>query len=178
MASRGAGGLALASCVLVAVNALVMVLVAFGNITDYDTNEPFVRHVLAMDTTNFGAPEGEGLDDDVMWRAIGNDTLQTIAYIAIIVWETLTAIVLVVATGAWIRAFVRGVGDLTARSLATIGLLMVIALFFGGFIAIGGEWFQMWKSTAWNGIDSAFRYGAIATLALIVVHLPTSPTDW
>ena len=165
------GGLPVAAAVLVALNGLYILLVAFGNITDFDTNRAFVQHVLAMDTTNFGADPGTNLDPDVMWRAITNSTLQDIAYVGIIVWESATALVLIAAVILWIRE--RGTGFRTARALSTIGLLMLIALFLGGFIAIGGEWFQMWKSTAWNGIDAAFRNAMLAIGALIVVHLPS-----
>lgn len=168
------GGLPVAAAVLVALNGLYILLVAFGNITDFDTNRAFVQHVLAMDTTNFGADPGTNLDPDVMWRAITNSTLQDIAYVGIIVWESATALVLIAAVIFWIRE--RGTGFRTARALSTIGLLMLIALFLGGFIAIGGEWFQMWKSTAWNGIDAAFRNAMLAIGALIVVHLPS--TSW
>ena len=165
------GSLPVAAAVLVALNGLYILLVAFGNITDYDTNRAFVQHVLAMDTTNFGADPGTNLDPDVMWRAITNSTLQDIAYVGIIVWESATALVLIAAVIFWIRE--RGTGFRTARALSTIGLLMLIALFLCGFIAIGGEWFQMWKSTAWNGIDAAFRNAMLAIGALIVVHLPS-----
>ncbi len=37
-----------------------MIIVAFGNITDFDTNQQFVKHVLAVDTTNLGQPPGTG----------------------------------------------------------------------------------------------------------------------
>jgi predicted small integral membrane protein len=47
----------------------------------------------------------------------------------------------------------------------------------GGFIAIGGEWFQMWKSTAWNGEDAALRNAALAFLTLLLVLLPERPAD-
>lgn len=47
---------------LTATVALYIALVAFGNITDFGTNQQFVRHVLAMDTTF--------KDDDLMWRAV------------------------------------------------------------------------------------------------------------
>jgi predicted small integral membrane protein len=166
------GSLPVAAGVLVALNGLYILLVAFNNLTDYDANEPFVEHVLAMDTTNFGAEPGTNLDDDVMWRAIENETLQTIAYILIIAWEWLAGIVLVAATASWLTG--RGRGYRAARALSTIGLLMILLLFFGGFIAIGGEWFVMWKSTDWNGLDPAFRNTVLATLALVVVHLPSA----
>lgn len=151
---------------LVLLNGLYVATVAFGNITDFDTNRSFVQHVLSMDTTNFGAEPGTNLDPDVMWRAIENRTVQDIAYVGIIIWETASALVLLAATWFWFRHHPH------ARPLATIGLLMLIALFFGGFIVIGGEWFQMWKSQSWNGLDPAFRNTVLALGTLILLHLP------
>jgi predicted small integral membrane protein len=174
-ATRRASGLAtlpLAAGVLVLLNGLYILLAAFGNLTDFGTNQEFVRHVLAMDTTNFGAEPGTNLDDDVMWRAIENETVQDIAYIAIIAWEWLTGIVLVTGAVLWLQGRHRGYDQ--ARMVSTIGLLMLILLFFGGFIVIGGEWFQMWRSNAWNGLDPAFRNTMLAIGSLILVHLPSS----
>ena len=51
---------------------------------------------------------------------------------------------------------------------------MVVLLFFGGFIDIGGEWFQMWRSTAWNGLDTAFRNVLLAIATLVMIHLPVA----
>lgn len=169
------GTLPVAAGTVVALNAVYIGLVALGNITDYDTNEAFVRHVLAMDTTNFGGKPGEHLDPDVMWRAMTSRASQTAGYIGIIVWECLTATVLGVATGAWLVARRRRSFD-AARRLSTLGLLMLLALFMGGFITVGGEWFQMWRSVAWNGIEPAFRNSVLAALGLVLCHLP-SP-DW
>ncbi len=91
------GSLPVAAATLVALNGLYMVLVAFGNITDFGTNQAFVQHVLAMDTTNFGAEPGTHLDADAMWRSITSETLQNIAYVGFIVWEVATALVLLVS---------------------------------------------------------------------------------
>lgn len=66
-----------------------MVLVAFGNVADFDTNLAFVRHVLAMDTITVGGRPGAAHDPDVTWRAITTPMLQTAAYLAIIAWEGL-----------------------------------------------------------------------------------------
>lgn len=164
------GTLPVAAAVLVALNGLYILLVAFSNITDFGINQAFVQYVLAMDTTNFGAPPGTELDPDVMWRAITNTTVQNVAYIGLIIWERATALVLIASLVFWIRE--RGAGYRAARSLSAIGLLMLLLLFMGGFIAIGGEWFQMWKSTAWNGLDPAFRNSVLALIALVVIHLP------
>jgi predicted small integral membrane protein len=34
---------------------------------------------------------------------------------------------------------------------------MALLLFPGGFIAIGGEYLQMWQSEDWNGLDPPSR---------------------
>jgi predicted small integral membrane protein len=167
------GSLPMAVTVLVAVNAGYILLVALGNITDYGTNLAFVQHVLAMDTTNFGGRPGTGLDPDIMWRAITSPAVWNIAYVAIIVWESAAAILLVLATALMIAGMVRREFR-AARAVSSIGLIMVVALFFGAFVAIGGEWFGMWRSTQWNGLDTAFRNGMLAAVALILIHVPVA----
>ncbi|WP_432080948.1 DUF2165 domain-containing protein [Streptomyces sp. WAC 04229] len=152
--------LGLAATVLTGVLALYIALVAFGNITDFGTNRDFVRHVLAMDTTF--------KDDDLMWRAITSKGLQDAAYVAIIVWETVAALVLIGATWLWIRR-----DQASARRLTTYGTLMLMLLFGAGFIGIGGEWFAMWQSADWNGLDAATRIFLISGVVLIVAHLPS-----
>ena len=153
------GGLRFAVVVLTAMTALQMALIAFGNITDFGTNQAFVQHVLAMDTT-FRSPH-------MMWRAITDPGLQNAAYVVIIAWETLTALVLIAALVQWLRA-----RDVTARRLSTLGWVMWVLLFGVGFIAIGGEWFQMWQSSKWNGLQPALQNFLIATAALVIAHLP------
>lgn len=137
-----------------------MALVAFGNITDFGTNQQFVRHVLAMDTTF--------KDDDLMWRAVTDKALQDTAYVLIIVWETAAALVLLAATWLWVRR-----DTPRARTLSTYGLLMVMLLFGAGFIAVGGEWFAMWQSKTWNGLDAAIRVFTLSGVVLLVVQLTT-----
>lgn len=158
------GTLRMVAVTLSLITALQMTLVAFGNITDFGTNQAFVLHVFAMDTT-FRSPH-------MMWRAITDHGVPTIAYIAIIVWESLTALVLIAGCVAWIRTLFGPREPLVARQLSTCGWLMELMLFGGGFIAIGGEWFQMWQSSKWNGLMAAFQNVIIATVALILTHLP------
>ncbi|WP_329337993.1 DUF2165 domain-containing protein [Streptomyces sp. NBC_00663] len=154
----------LTSTLLTATVALYMALVAFGNITDFGTNQQFVRHVLAMDTTF--------KDDDLMWRAVTSKGLQDAAYVAIIVWETVAALVLVFGTWLYARR-----DDLRARRFSTYGLLMVLLLFGAGFMAIGGEWFSMWQSQDWNGLDAALRVFVLSGVVLIVVQLPAGARE-
>ncbi|NUO43282.1 MAG: DUF2165 domain-containing protein [Streptomyces sp.] len=154
----------LTSTLLTATVALYMALVAFGNITDFGTNQQFVRHVLAMDTTF--------KDDDLMWRAVTSKGLQDAAYVAIIVWETVAALVLVFGTWLYARR-----DEPRARRFSTYGLLMVLLLFGAGFMAIGGEWFSMWQSADWNGLDAALRVFVLSGVVLIVVQLPGGTRD-
>ncbi|MEV6169337.1 DUF2165 domain-containing protein [Streptomyces sp. NPDC051954] len=154
----------LTATLLTATVALYIALVAFGNITDFGTNQQFVQHVLAMDTTF--------KDDDLMWRAITSKGLQNTAYVAIIVWETVAALALSYGTWLWFRR-----DDPRARRFSTYGLLMVMVLFGAGFIAIGGEWFAMWQSGDWNGLDAATRAFLFSGVVLLVVQLPIGRSE-
>ncbi|MEV8438417.1 DUF2165 domain-containing protein [Actinosynnema sp. NPDC051121] len=142
---------------LTGITALYMGLVVFGNVTDYETNHAFVQHVLAMDTT-FGSP-------NTSWRAITSPTAVTVAYLLIILWEAVTALVLLAGLAAWLR----GRGE-AARRLSSTGWVMQVLLFGGGFIAIGGEWFVMWQSKDWNGLSAAFQNFVVAALGLVLLH--------
>ncbi|MFG2940188.1 DUF2165 domain-containing protein [Streptomyces sp. NPDC048282] len=159
--SHAPRALSLAAAVLTGTVALYIALVAFGNITDFGTNQAFVQHVLAMDTTF--------KDDDLMWRAVTDKGLENTAYILIIAWETLAALVLIAGTVLWFRR-----DDARARRLSTYGLLMLVLLFGAGFIGIGGEWFSMWQSKTWNGLDAATRVLVLTGIALVVVQLTHS----
>src|SRR4051794_41903739 len=77
---------------LVAAVALFFTCVAFGNITDYDSNWQFVQHVLSMDTT---FP-----NSSLHWRAITDAAVQRAAYWLIIATQIATAGVLWVGTVA------------------------------------------------------------------------------
>jgi predicted small integral membrane protein len=150
----------MARTVLVAVAFIYMALVVFNNITDFPTNRAFVEHVLAMDTT-FKSP-------NTMWRAITSPGLALAAYIAIIAWEALTAIALGIGFVAGIRSVVADRDIAAARRFSVLGWLMMILLFGVGFIGIGGEWFVMWQSQDWNGLQPAVDNFIIASVGLVV----------
>ncbi|GLY66162.1 DUF2165 domain-containing protein [Amycolatopsis taiwanensis] len=151
------GSLSLAVAALTIITAVQMTLVTIDNLIDYDTNYAFVQHVLAMDTT-FRAPS-------MMWRAITAPGLITTAYLVIIAWEAVTSALLLAGSVAWMLR------RPLARRLSAAGWVLQLTLFAGGFLALGGEWFQMWQSSKWNGLDSATRYLLLAAVGLILVHL-------
>ena len=75
-----------AKTVLVAAIALFYTLVVFNNLTDFNSNYQFVRHVLTMDST---FPGNHG-----MWRALPSPSFHLVFYISIIAWEAATMILL------------------------------------------------------------------------------------
>jgi len=150
---------------LLASYSLLLALIAFGNITDYDSNWTFVQHTLSMDTT-FQSP-------GVMWRAIDNPTLQTVGYLGIIATETLAALLCLAGTLRLMRARKLGAEEFErAKTLAVCGVTLSLVLWLAGFLAIGGEWFAMWQSSTWNGAESAGRFLLAGGIALIFLIQP------
>jgi predicted small integral membrane protein len=153
-----------AKIIVVAAFALHASLVAFGNVTDYGTNFTFVRHVLSMDTI---FP-----DSTITWRRISNPTLHHAAYALIIATEIAVAVLCWI--GAWrlMRSILAdGPTFNQAKTIAVAGLTLGIVLWQLGFITIGGEWFGMWMSQQWNGIEAAFRIVLILFASLIFVAM-------
>jgi hypothetical protein len=59
-------------------------------------------------------------------------------------------------------------------AITTLGWIMVFVLFTGGFITVGGEWFTMWQSKTWNGLQPALPNFLIALVGQFVAHLPNT----
>jgi len=152
----------LSRILLLAAIALWLSLVAFGNLTDYGSNWPFVQHVLAMDTIFPGA--------GIHYRAITSPWLQRAAYALIIAMETLAALVCWIGVWRlWLSRAASSVVFHRAKRAGVLGLTLGVMLWLGGFIAIGGEWFGMWMSSQWNGIESAFRFVVVLLVALVLL---------
>ena len=154
-----------AKILLLASIALFFTLVAFTNITDFDTNYQFVRHVLAMDTT---FP-----DSHTRWRAIHSPAIHLAFYIGIILWETLTALLGWAGAIALFRArHDSPAAFAAAKRTATLALTSGLLLWLLAFTTIGGEWFLMWQSRDWNGQQAAFRMFTTEALILILLLSP------
>ncbi|QNK02412.1 DUF2165 family protein [Dyella telluris] len=150
----------LSRILLLAAIALWLSLVAFGNLTDPGSNWPFVQHVLAMDTI---FP-----DAGIHYRAITSPWLQRAAYALIIATESLAAVLCWL--GVW-RLWRARAGSAAvfhrAKRMSVLGLTVGLLVWLAGFIAIGGEWFGMWMSTQWNGLEAAFRFVVVLLVALV-----------
>ncbi|QOJ20630.1 MAG: DUF2165 domain-containing protein [Gammaproteobacteria bacterium] len=151
----------LSKLVMVLAFALYASLVAFGNLTDYNSNFTLVAHVLMMDTT---FPGNRGL-----WRAIHSPFVHHVVYGFIIGTE------IVIAALCWWGGFrlYKNIKDPAAfnraKDLAILGLTLGFLLWFTGFMTIGGEWFSMWQSEVANGQQAAFRL--VMIIAVILIHL-------
>src|SRR4051794_41783663 len=82
---------------MVASLALFAFVVTFDNITDYDTNFEFVRHVLSMDAIFPGST--------LLYRQGTSPALWNFAYWLIIIGEGITSFVLGIAAVALLRRF-------------------------------------------------------------------------
>ncbi len=154
-----------AKLLLLAGIALYYALVVFNNLTDYDSNYQFVRHVLMMDST---FPGNHGL-----WRAIRSPGIHTAFYISIIAWEMATAILLWWAGVRLLRALRKPVSAFNAeKRIAVMALALSMLMWLVAFLSVGGEWFLMWQSHLWNGQEEAFRMFVMVGLVLLLMLQP------
>ena len=147
--------------------ALFYTFVVFNNITDYDSNYQFVRHVLMMDST---FPGNRG-----MWRAIGSPLAHTAFYLSIIAWETVTMLLcwwggvrMALALHGAAATFHR------AKRISVIALTLSMLMWLVAFLSVGAEWFLMWQSKIWNGQEAAFRMFTVVGVVLLLVVQPES----
>jgi predicted small integral membrane protein len=154
-----------AKVLLVFAVALFYSLVVFNNVTDYDSNYQFVRHVMMMDST---FPGNHG-----MWRAINSPALHTAFYLAIITWEAVT-MALCWWGGVRLVKALRGSSAAFngAKGIAIVGLTVSLLQWLTAFLGVGAEWFLMWQSKTWNGQEAAFRNFAVIGIVLLLVAQP------
>ncbi|MEI7601798.1 MAG: DUF2165 domain-containing protein [Aestuariivirga sp.] len=140
-------------------------MVTFNNITDYNSNFEFVKHVLSMDTT---FPGNKG-----MYRAITSPTLWTLGYWGIILGEGLTCVLLLIGAIEMLRALRRPPQEFDASKRFVIaGATLGFLVWFFGFMVVGGEWFLMWQSGTWNGQTAAFQFYMSMLAVLLFVNQP------
>ncbi len=151
-----------AKVLLVLMIGVFSLLVGVDNIIDYGTNYAFVQHVMSMDTV---FPSST-----LTWRAITSPVLYHFFYALIIAAELLAGVLAIVgAWRLWVRRYAAAGEFNAAKDVAIVGLVIGFALWFFGFMVVGGEWFQMWQSQTWNGQQAAFRF--IACIGLVLIFL-------
>ncbi|HEU5351656.1 MAG TPA: DUF2165 domain-containing protein [Terracidiphilus sp.] len=154
-----------AKILLLAGIAILYTLVVFNNLTDFNSNYQFVRHVLAMDTT-FPGNHGMG-------RAITSPNIDLAFYFSIIAWEILTTLLLWLGVASLIRFFGASPAIFHAsKRIAILALTLSLLMWLVAFLSVGAEWFLMWQSHVWNGQDAAFRMFMVVGIVLLVLIQP------
>jgi len=159
-----------AKLLLLAGIALFYTLVVFNNLTDFNSNYQFVRHVLTMDST---FPGNHG-----MWRALPSPAFHIVFYISIIAWESATMILLWWGVARLVRALRLPAAQFNlAKRVPVMALTLSMLMWLVAFLTVGAEWFLMWQSHAWNGQEPAFRMFAVVGLVLLILIQPESETQ-
>jgi len=142
--------------------AVFYTILVFNNLTDYDSNYQFVRHVLMMDST---FPSNHG-----MWRALNSPAWHTAFYLAIIAWESLTMVLCWWGTARLAKALHGTTAEFRkAATVAIAALTSSLLMWLIAFLSVGGEWFLMWQSKTWNGQEAAFRMFTVVGIILLLV---------
>ncbi|BBH52245.1 DUF2165 family protein [Fluviispira sanaruensis] len=150
--------------IFVAMFSFYISIVALNNITDYNSNYEFVKHVMLMDTTF--------KNNELLWRSISFSQIHRISYIFLIAYEIVTAILGWVGTFYMIKNY-RECSNYfhTSKRCAIISLMLNLVMWFFAFNTIGGEWFLMWQSQQWNGVGVARpMFVAIAIVFLYITR--------
>ena len=146
-------------------SGLLTLIIAFSNLTDYSTNFEFVKHVLSMDSIFENST--------VKYRSITNNTIHHLSYLFIIMLEiTMAYFFITSAVQMYLQMKNSKEQFNLAKKNAYIGVSLGILLWFIGFTVIGGEWFSMWQSNDWNGLEVANRivsFFMLTYLALVIV---------
>jgi predicted small integral membrane protein len=137
-----------------------LLLVGVTNLSDYPTNLAFVRQVSRME----GLFSGEAL----RWRSIHAAWAQHLLYACIIAWELGCG--WLACFGAWRMWRARHAGAdafLRAGTASTYAYGGAVALWFGGFATVAGEWFLMWRGAAASTQGTAFHLTTVFLLLLL-----------
>jgi predicted small integral membrane protein len=149
--------------------AIFALLVCLNNVADYDSNFAFVQHTLSMDTVFPG--------NTLKYRAILSPFVWSLAYGLIIVAEFLTGILLLIGAIGLLKNIHSPMAFKKAKNWVYLGCSVGFLLWFFGFIVIGGEWFCMWQSEKWNGIEAAFRFVVLIMFTLLITASPEPEND-
>lgn len=147
---------------MVAGMAFFMTIAALNNLLMSDVGLGALKVAVGMETT-FKHPA-------VMWRAITAPWLHYLLFALIVAGQAVSgALCWVGAARMWAR---RGDGSAfeAAKGTARLGLGLVAAMYFIGWLVIANEWFGMYQSKDLNVLPDAFRDFGAAMLILLFVE--------
>ena len=152
----------LVKILLVASVGFFFLFVGISNIEQPSANLEYIAHIFSMDTIYPESPS--------KWRAITNPAVHAFVFWLIVVLEFVFVLLCFGGALALARAIRASAEDFhAAKALAILGISLGILLWFTGFIVIGAEWFLMWQSEKWSGLQSAFRFTVCMFLILLLL---------
>lgn len=142
--------------------ALYMGMVVINNVVDPNPNYTYVQHVLSMDTVlAFNTQK---------WRAINSPLLWQIGFFALVIYEAVVGVWLAVSGARMLRCPPSDWPE--ARQSASAAIVASMLFWIVPFLVVGGEWFQMWQSNEWDGIDAA--RGNFLIFGTVLIYLQSS----
>lgn len=148
----------LIKAIIVSTIALFFSLVAFNNLTDFETNRDFIVQVVTMDSVH---------NENISWRAVCRPQIQLLIYYLFILWEILTALI------CWLGAY-QIIRHIHAKNLALIGITMGFVNYMVGFVDLASEWFYLWQSELKGGQIKAILFSLLMLLSLTFVASNTN----
>ncbi|GAB3023350.1 MULTISPECIES: DUF2165 family protein [Oleiagrimonas] len=157
-----------------AIRYLKLVLVAFvglqgwlyvaGNLANWHAGVGAISYVIGMQDHAIYPHHIAPVLSGPMWASL--------VFVLILCGEFLVGALSL--KGAWDLWAARGqpaIGFNSAKKYAVLGPGMAMVVWFGGFIVLGGAWFQMWQTQIGDGsFKDAFVYAVTAGLILLFVQ--------
>lgn len=112
-----------------------------------------------------------------LWRAVDSSSIYHVVFWFIIIVEAIIAFLCLLGSYRLFKLRNDAMNFNKAKGIAILGLTFGIILWFTGFMIIGGEWFLMWQSTKWNGLQGSFRIVVIFGIILIYLNQTDSGSE-
>lgn len=152
----------LTKCMLLMSCALLLTLVFIDNMTAYDINYEYIKHIMSMDTT-FKHPS-------IYWRAVNNPIFYHICFALIIIYEGIASILMWLGVCALFKNLKRdSVQFQSAKQWGLVGLASTIVLYSFVFITIASQWFASWQSSTWNAKNAAIPFIMLFGITYLVL---------
>ena len=149
----------LAKAIAVGCFGLMALLAGLDNIIDYDSNFPYVQHVLSMDTVFE--------ESTLKSRAIRSEPAHVAAFASIIAAELVCAVLCLWSAVQLFRTREDPIAFQRQKRFGVVGLTVGLLLWFFGFYVIGGEWFVSWQSERWNSTPPGLQLSVLILLILL-----------
>jgi len=137
-----------------------------GNTANWDVGHSNVAYVLGMvDHTVYPSH---------IAPTITNPSLVTLAFLIILTGEALVGLLsLKGAWDLWRERKASSANFNASKNYALLGAGMAMVVWFGGFMVIGGAWFQMWQTPIGdNSFRYAFDFAATGGLVMLFISRP------